>query len=53
MTEGEMADDIIDSVDMSFSKLWEIVKLKGKPGGLQSMKWGLKESETTELLNNK
>ena len=48
-----MADDIIDLVDMSFSKFWEIVKLKGKPGVLQSMKWGLKESATTELLNNK
>ena len=26
MTEGEMADGIIDSMDMSLSKLWEMVK---------------------------
>ena len=28
---------IIDSMDMSLSKLWEIVKVTGKPGVLQSM----------------
>ena len=26
MTEDEMADGIIDSLDMSLSKLWEILK---------------------------
>ena len=26
MTEDEMLDDITDSVDMSLSKLWEMVK---------------------------
>ena len=36
MTEDKMLDGIIDSVDMSFGKLREIVK-KGKPGMLQSM----------------
>ena len=35
---------ITDSMDMSLSKLWEIVK-EGKPGELQFM--GLKESDTT------
>ena len=37
MTEDEMVgDDIIDSMDMSLSKLQEIVKDR-KPGGLRSM----------------
>ena len=36
MTEDKMLDGIIDSVDMSFGKLREIVK-KGKPGMLHSM----------------
>ena len=37
MTEDEMVgDDIIDSKDMSLSKLQEIVKDR-KPGGLRSM----------------
>ena len=30
-------DDITDSVEMSLSKLWEMVK-EGKPGVLQSMR---------------
>ena len=31
-------DDITDSMNMSLSKLWEIVK-EGKPGELQSIGW--------------
>ena len=42
-------DDITDSMDMSLSKVWEMVKDR-KPGVLQSM--GGKGSDTTELLNN-
>ena len=42
-------DGIINSVDVSLSKLWEMVK-DGKPGVLQSM--GCKLSDTTEQLNN-
>ena len=38
-------DGITDSMDMSVSKLWEMVKDK-KPGMLQSM--GLKELDMTE-----
>ena len=41
-------DGIIDSLDMSLSKLWELV-MTGRPGMLQSM--GHKESDTTEQLN--
>ena len=48
-------DGIIDSVDMSLSKLWEIVKDR-KPGVLQSMgycsPWGTKKLDMTEQLNN-
>ena len=43
-------DGIIDSEDMSLSKLWEIVKDR-KPGVLYSP-WGCKESDTTEPVNN-
>ena len=42
-------DSITNSMDMSLSKLWEMVKDR-KPGVLQSM--GGKGSDTTELLNN-
>ena len=41
-------DGIIDSMDMSLSELWEMVKDR-KPGMLQST--GCKESDTTERLN--
>ena len=44
-------DGITDSLDMSLSKLWEIVKDR-KPGMLYSP-WGCKESDTTERLNNR
>ena len=39
-------DDITDSVDMSLSKLWQLVM---KPGVCSP--WGCKESDTTEQLN--
>ena len=39
-------DDVTNSMDMSLSKLWEIVK-EGKPGS----PWGQKELDTTEQLN--
>ena len=42
-------DGIIDSMDMSLSKLWEMVKDR-KPGMLQSMG---SQRDTTEQLNNK
>ena len=37
-------DVIVDSVDMSLSKLWEIVKDREA--------WGPKESDMAEQLNN-
>ena len=42
-------DGISHSMDMSLSKLWEIVKDR-KPGMLYSP-WGCKESDTTERLH--
>ena len=38
-------DGITDSMDMSLSKLWDIVKDRGKPSMLQFM--GFKESDIT------
>ena len=44
-TEDEMLDGITDSVDMSLSKLWEIVK--DRQGSLACCSsWGRKESVT-------
>ena len=40
-------DSIVDSMDMSLGKLWEIVK-----DMVCCRPWGCKESDTTELLNN-
>ena len=41
-------DGITDSMDMSLSKLWELVRT-GRSGVVQSM--GGKKSDTTERLN--
>ena len=41
---------ITDSMDMSLSKLWEMVKDRSQAFGCSP--WGCKESDTTELLNN-
>ena len=43
-----LSDDIIDSMVMSLSQLWEIVK--GNLAGYSL--WGGKELDTTEQLNN-
>ena len=43
-------DGITDSMDMSLSKLWEMVKDRSQAFGCSP--WGCKESDTTELLNN-
>ena len=42
-------DGITDSMDLSFCKLWEIVKDRGSLAYFSA--WGLKESDTTERLN--
>ena len=43
-------DDITDSMDMSLSKLWEVVRT----GSLVCCSpWGHKELDTTEQLNDK
>ena len=47
-TEDEMADGITDSMDMSLSKLREVVF---GPGLACYSPWGHKESDTTERLN--
>ena len=45
-------DSITDSMDMSLSKLWEIVKGREGHGLACSSPWGHKESDTTWWLNN-
>ena len=41
-------DDIMDSMDMSLSKLWE---LDGQGNLVCCSPWGCKESDTTKQLN--
>ena len=43
-------DGITDAMDMSLSKLWEMVKDRG--GLACCSPWGCGESDTTEGLNN-
>ena len=42
-------DDIMDSMDMSLSKLWELVMDRGSLACL--FPWGCKELDMTEQLN--
>ena len=44
-----MLDGIINSMDMSLSKLWEIVE--GQGSLVCCSPWGCKESDMTERLN--
>ena len=43
-------DNITDSMDMSLSKLWEMVKVR--KACCAAVQWGHKESGVTEWLNN-
>ena len=44
-------DCIINSTDMSFNKLWDMMKEK-EAWGVAGSPWGHKESDMTERLNN-
>ena len=44
-------DGITDSMDMTLSKLWEIVK--DREAWHAALHWDLKESDMTKQLNNK
>ena len=48
MVEDEMVECISDSIDMSLSKLWVIVKVRK---AWYYSPWGCKELDTTERLN--
>ena len=48
MVEDEMVGCINNSIDMSLSKLWVIVKVRK---AWYYSPWGYKESDTTERLN--
>ena len=48
MVEDEMVGCINNSIDMSLSKLWVIVKVRK---AWYYSPWGCKESDTTERLN--
>ena len=50
MTEDKWLDGITNSMDMSFSKLQELVMEQG--GLVCCSPWGRKESDTTEQLSN-
>ena len=43
---------VTDSMDMSLSKLWEMVKGRMVKSLVCCSLWGQKESDTTERLNN-
>ena len=52
--EMRWLDGLINSMDMSLSKLWDIGKpLKGQGSLVCCSPWGHKESDTTEQLDNK